>query len=70
MARFASMCGVTIPAKVLRGLHGRSEEYQEKFGLDHAVFQIEELIGDGISGVHLYALNRSQAVGRLAPLMK
>lgn len=70
MARFAFMCGVTIPAKVLRGLHGRSEEDQEKFGLDHAALQIEELLGEGISGVHLYALNRSHAVERLAPLVK
>ncbi|MCC7442449.1 MAG: methylenetetrahydrofolate reductase [Bdellovibrionales bacterium] len=70
ITRFSILCGCTIPAKVMRGLHGRSDADQEKFGLDHAARQVEELLDHGVDGVHLYALNRREAVERLAPLVR
>ncbi len=70
ITRFSIMCGCTLPARVMRGLHGRSDEDQEKFGLDHAAAQVEELISEGVDGIHLYALNKHRAVQALAPLVR
>lgn len=70
ITRFSIMCGCTLPARVMRGLHGRSDEDQERFGLDHAAGQVEELLREGVDGVHLYALNKHRAVQALAPLVR
>ena len=70
ISRFSMMCGCTIPAKVMRGLHGRSDADQEKFGLDHAVEQVEGLLRHDVDGIHIYALNKRQAVEALAPLVR
>jgi methylenetetrahydrofolate reductase (NADPH) len=70
ITRFSIMCGCTLPARVMRGLHGRSDEDQEKFGLDHAAAQVEELLSEGVDGIHLYALNKHRAVQALAPLVR
>ena len=37
--------------------------------MDHAEKQLEGLIKEGITGVHLYALNRSEVVNDLGPMM-
>ncbi len=70
ITRFSIMCGCTLPARVMRGLHGKSDEDQEKFGLDHAASQVEELLREGVDGIHLYALNKHRAVQALAPLVR
>lgn len=67
---FALMCGCTIPAKIMRGLYGKSDEDQEKFGLEHAAQQTEDLLKNCPDGIHLYALNKRSAVERLAPLVQ
>ena len=67
--KFSLMCGCTIPAKVMRGLYGKSDEDQEKFGLEHATKQLERLIKEQVDGVHLYALNKQHAVETLAPIV-
>lgn len=69
ITRFSIMCGCTIPARVMKGLHGKSDTDQESFGLDHAARQIEGLLREGVQGIHLYALNKQRAVERLAPLL-
>jgi len=70
ITKFSIPCGCTIPARVMKGLNGRSDEDQEKFGLDHAASQIEELLNSNVDGVHLYALNKQHAVERLAPIVR
>lgn len=70
ITKFSIMCGCTIPARVMRGLHGRSDEDQEKFGLDHAQWQVEDLLKNEVNGIHLYALNKKKTVERLAPLVR
>ncbi|MGE0614888.1 MAG: methylenetetrahydrofolate reductase [Bacteriovoracia bacterium] len=70
VTKFSLMCGCTIPAKVMKGLYGKSDADQEKFGLDHAAHQIEELAREGVDGIHLYALNKDSAVERLAPVVQ
>jgi len=69
ISRFAFMCGCTIPARVMKGLHDKSDEDQEAFGLEHAAYQVEDLLKEGVDGIHLYCLNKKSAVDRLAPLV-
>jgi methylenetetrahydrofolate reductase (NADPH) len=64
IGRFASMCGAHIPASLLAGLE-RFEDHPESaaaFGLVFALRQIEALLDEGVDGIHLYALNRIEAI--------
>ena len=70
ITKFSLMCGCTIPAKVMKGLYGRSDEDQVKFGLDHALKQVEELLRERVDGIHLYALNKKKTVEVLAPIVR
>ncbi|UCF38631.1 MAG: methylenetetrahydrofolate reductase [NAD(P)H] [Acidobacteriota bacterium] len=70
IAKFSIMCGCSIPAKVMRGLHGKTDEDQEKFGLEHAIDQVEDLLAEDVDGIHIYALNKRKAVYALAPLVR
>lgn len=70
ITRFSIMCGCTLPARVMRGLHGKADEDQEKFGLEHAAGQVDELLREGVDGIHVYALNKHRAVQALAPLVR
>ena len=69
ITRFSLMCGCTIPAKVMRGLHGKSDHDQELFGLEHAANQVEDLLKEGVDGIHIFALNKKSAVEKLAPIV-
>lgn len=70
LTRFSLMCGVTIPARVMKGLNGKTDEDQEKFGFEHAARQIDELLQSGVDGIHLYALNKKSTVEILAPVVR
>ncbi len=71
LQRMASLCGVAVPEALQSALdrHAEDPEAARQVGLDHAAQQLEGLIREGIPGVHLYALNRLDAVQQLAPLM-
>ncbi len=65
--RIAAMCGSTIP----KGLASRLEDVQHDkdaqmaVGVEHAVAQCEELVREGVPGIHFYALNRSAACAQI-----
>ena len=61
--RFVSMCGAKIPQSLLTRLEGleSSPEEVHAAGVDHAVMQCRDLIGNGVSGIHFYTLNKSKA---------
>ena len=65
------MCGCMVPSQLIKNL-GRfagNAEDSLRVGLDHAEKQLEGLIKEGITGLHLYALNRSEVVNNLGPMM-
>jgi len=69
--RFAKMCGCMVPSELIKNLErfeGNAED-SLRVGLDHAEKQLNGLIREGITGVHLYALNRSEVVNALGPTM-
>jgi methylenetetrahydrofolate reductase (NADPH) len=61
--RFTQMCGARIPAALL----GRIEAAQDRLedvraiGVEHAARQCEDLLANGVAGIHFYTLNRSPA---------
>ena len=65
------MCGCMVPSQLIKNLErfaGNAED-SLRVGLDHAEKQLEGLIREGITGVHLYALNRSEVVNDLGPMI-
>lgn len=61
--RFTSMCGATIPQKLLAELEaikGDAEAVLAK-GVEHATQQCRELLDKGAPGIHFYTLNKSDA---------
>jgi len=61
--RIAQLSGATIPAGLASRLEAVKEDKPAQFaiGVDFAINQCRELIDQGAPGLHLYALNKSQA---------
>ena len=59
--RFVEMCGVSIPKELLDDLQGKSNEDAYKVGVDYAIKQCQELIENGVRGLHFYTLNKFNA---------
>ncbi len=72
ITRFAGTCGVTVPRRLLDGL----ERYRDDpvsmgaFGVEFAQRQVLGLLAEGVAGIHLYALNRVDAIRRIAPIVR
>ena len=66
--RFTSMCGATLPAKLITRLEVAAEntEVVEMIGIDWALTQIRDLLANGAPGYHLYILNRAKGALALA----
>ena len=70
--RIASLCGVRIPLKLDRKIHSLREkpEEMEKYGIEYAITQANDLIKNDAQGLHIYSMNRSrpakQIVAKLA----
>jgi methylenetetrahydrofolate reductase (NADPH) len=68
--RIMSLCGATLPTELLQQLEeadirGGAAEVQ-KIGIAHARSQAEGLLAGGAPGVHIYTLNRADAVLQIA----
>ncbi len=68
--RIMSLCGASLPAEYLAKLEdadsrGGASEVQ-RLGVDYARKQAEGLLAGGAPGVHLYTLNRVDAVQQIA----
>lgn len=59
--RIAALCGATIPralADKLEKVRDKDEEV-EKYGIEYATLQIDDLIRNDVVGIHVYSMNRS-----------
>ncbi len=69
MKRMADLAaGSRFPAKLLKALHEAGDDAQaiRQAGIDYAITQCQELIDQGVSGLHLYTLNKSSATREIA----
>ncbi|MCF7762155.1 MAG: methylenetetrahydrofolate reductase [NAD(P)H] [Verrucomicrobia bacterium] len=65
--RFTALCGARIPAELLAKLEalGDDDEAVKAFGIDHATLQCEELLREGVPGLHLYTLNKTHSTTQI-----
>jgi methylenetetrahydrofolate reductase (NADPH) len=61
LTRFTSMCGASIPGRLMRELEARAEDPDAvtEFGVAYATLQCADLLANGAPGVHFYTLNKS-----------
>lgn len=65
--RFAALCGARLPAPLLARLEelGDNEEAVTDFGIEFATKQCEELIREGVPGLHIYTLNKARSTSQI-----
>jgi methylenetetrahydrofolate reductase (NADPH) len=58
--KFTTLCGASIPAPMLARLEqlGDNDDAVVAYGIDYATKQCEELLREGVEGLHFYALNK------------
>ncbi|HUP76929.1 MAG TPA: methylenetetrahydrofolate reductase, partial [Pirellula sp.] len=60
--RIAFLCKAKLPKSLVNQLGENSDpNWQFSAGVEFARVQVEDLLKDGIPGVHFYVLNKSQA---------
>ncbi len=61
--KFVSMCNAKIPIKLNEEIEKYKEKPEEieKIGIEFAIHQVEDLIKNGVDGIHFYTLNKSRA---------
>jgi methylenetetrahydrofolate reductase (NADPH) len=61
--RMVSLCGAGIPDKMVRELDKRGDDDEAvlQFGIEYATQQCEELLREGVPGLHFYTLNKAKS---------
>ena len=61
--RFTALCGAGLPAGLLAELdrRGDDDEAVTTFGIEYATRQCEELLKEGVPGLHFYTLNKARS---------
>ena len=59
LSRFQTLCGCSIPSKLSNLLTADSETSIVERGIVFGVEQVQDLLDNGIEGIHLYTLNKS-----------
>lgn len=65
--RIATMCGTDFPKKLVQSLENAQDDKAEQFkiGVEFAIKQCDELIHEGVPGIHFYVLNRMDACDQI-----
>ncbi len=63
ITRFVALCGAALPATMVSELekHGDDDAAVLQFGIDYATRQCEELLREGVPGLHFYTLNKAKS---------
>jgi methylenetetrahydrofolate reductase (NADPH) len=64
IAKIASLCGAKIPTHFHNTLARVSENNDEvaKYGMEYSIRQSQDLLDNGIAGLHFYSMNKSRHV--------
>jgi len=62
--RIVSMCGANIPTRLAEKIERLKDKpaETEKYGIEYAIIQIEDLLRNEMPGLHIYSMNRSEPV--------
>lgn len=65
--RFTEMCGARMPEPLLErlGQLKDDDEAATEFGIEYATRQCDELLREGVPGLHLYTLNKARSTTRI-----
>ena len=64
--RITTLCGAKLPTKFVDDLQtDENEKAQFEVGVRQAIAQTEDLLKEGVAGIHFYVLNRSRATCRI-----
>lgn len=65
--KFTTLCGAHMPAPMLARLEALAHDDQAvtEFGIEHATCQCEELVREGVPGLHFYTLNKPYSTARI-----
>ena len=61
--RFVTLCGADLPGPLVSELDkcADNDEATKQFGIEYASRQCEELLAEGVPGLHFYTLNKAQS---------
>jgi methylenetetrahydrofolate reductase (NADPH) len=61
--KFTTLCGAKIPAPMMSRLEelGENDPAVVAYGIDYATKQCEELLREGVEGLHFYTLNKAHS---------
>ena len=61
--RIVSLCGADLPEPFLKEINRRGEDDAAvtEFGIEYATRQCEELLREGVPGLHFYTMNKSRS---------
>ena len=65
--RIASLCKARLPDAFTRAFEAAGDDDAAQFeaGVDYAARQVEELVAEGVPGVHFYVLNKYEATSQI-----
>src|SRR3954468_22656093 len=65
--KFTTLCGARIPEKMMARLEelGENDQAVTEFGIEHATRQCEQLLREGVPGIHFYTLNKAHSTTRI-----
>lgn len=65
--RIASLCGASIPAQlvIIMDKYGNNPDDMLKAGIEYACMQIQDLIDNGVDGIHLLTMNRAKSTRKI-----
>ena len=68
--KITSLCGARIPDVLYKKLLNAQDaqypiEETEKIGIDYAIKQSEDLLNNGIQGLHFYTMNKSKQIKQI-----
>jgi methylenetetrahydrofolate reductase (NADPH) len=61
--KFVALCGAGLPETLVTELEkrGDDDEAVSQFGIDYATTQCQELLRQGVPGLHFYTLNKARS---------
>lgn len=65
--RITALCGAHFPARLENDLQAQTDHADAQFevGVEFATRQVQELMDQGVPGIHFYVLNKSQATAHV-----